>query len=198
MEASARVGARAVVVGGGNSAGQAALFLAEHATNVHLVMRGDDPREDMSRYLVEELERHPRVSIVPHVQVRELIGDGLLEAVVVEDNQTGELRTLEARAVYVFIGAEPHVSWLGEDKLTLDDDGFIITGPDAIEGTANRQHWYVSRPPYLLETNWPGVFAAGDVRSGSIKRVAAAVGEGSMTVPLVHAHLETTGVFAAR
>ncbi|MCU1464737.1 MAG: cyclic nucleotide-binding protein [Actinomycetia bacterium] len=197
VEARACSGGPAIVVGGGNSAGQAALFLAEHATKVHLVIRSDNPYEDMSRYLVDELQRDPRVDIVLHSEVRELIGDDALQAAVLEDHNTGERRTLEARALYVFIGAEPHVSWL-RGLVALDEHGFIITGPDSIDSTVNRLAWYLSRSPLPLETSRPGVFAAGDVRSGSIKRVAAAVGEGSMTVRLVHAHFETIGASAAR
>jgi thioredoxin reductase (NADPH) len=196
IEARTCVGGPALVVGGGNSAGQAALFLAEHATRVHLLIRGGDLEENMSRYLVDQLERHPRVDILFHTEVRELIGDGALRAVVVEDNQTGQRRSLDARAMYVFIGAEPHVGWL-RDQLALDDHGFILTGPGAIKDSEGQTE-YLGRPPFLLETSRPGIFAAGDVRSGSIKRVAAAVGEGAMTVRLVHEHLTTFGMLTTR
>jgi thioredoxin reductase (NADPH) len=196
VEARTCVGGPAIVVGGGNSAGQAALFLAEHATKIHLLIRGDDLQESMSRYLVDQLQRHPRVEILHHAEVRELIGEGALQAVVVEDNQTGQRRALDARAMFVFIGAEPHVRWLG-DQLTLDDHGFIVTGAAAIEA-AETPTWHLGRSPFLLETSRPGIFAAGDVRSGSIKRVAAAVGEGSMSVRLVHEHLVTLGLPASR
>jgi thioredoxin reductase (NADPH) len=194
MEARACVGGPVAVVGGGNSAGQAALFLAQHAMSVVLLIRGGDLGKDMSRYLVERLERQPRVSVLRHCEVRELLGSSALEAVVVEDNQTGARRCLDARALFVFIGAQPHVDWL-KDQLALDDHGFIVTGaaatPALAEGGAGGPR---SRPPYVLETSRPGVFAAGDVRSGSIKRVAAAVGEGSMTVRLVHQYMEDLGV----
>jgi thioredoxin reductase (NADPH) len=128
--------------------------------------------------------------------VCELIGEGVLYQVLVQDNRTGQRRALDARALFVFIGAELHVQWLGE-QLTLDDHGFIVTGAAAIEA-AEPQTWYLARRPSLFETSMPGIFAAGDVRSGSIKRVAAAVGEGSMTVRLVHEHLEILGMPAAR
>jgi thioredoxin reductase (NADPH) len=193
VEARTCVGGPAIIVGGGNSAGQAALFLTEHAARVHLIVRGDDLKENMSHYLVDELERHSRVEIHLHTEVREVVGDGMLQGVVVEDNRTGERRTLEARAMFVFIGAEPHVRWLG-DQVLLDDHGFIVTGPSAIQADAEAYRWYLSRPPFLLETSRPGIFAAGDVRSGSIKRVASAVGEGSMAVRLVHEHLKTLGI----
>jgi thioredoxin reductase (NADPH) len=196
VEARACVGGPAIVVGGGNSAGQAALFLAEHAARVHLVVRGNEVEEDMSRYLVDQLRHHPRVEIHHHSEVREVIGDGTLHAVVIEDNLTGERRALDARAMFVFIGAEPHVRWLG-DQLALDDHGFIITGPAAVQAAPEAQRWYLSRPPFLLETSRPGIFAAGDVRSGSIKRVASAVGEGSMAVRLVHEYLQALGVPAS-
>jgi thioredoxin reductase (NADPH) len=170
-----------VVVGGGNSAGQATLFLAGHAARVHLLVRNGDLNKEMSRYLVDQVERHPGVEIMVHTEVRELIGqDGALEAVVVEDNRTGERKTIEAKALFVFIGAAPHTQWLA-DTLALDDRGFILTGDT--DGCSSM----------LLETSRPGIFAAGDVRSGSIKRVASAVGEGSMAVRLVHEHLEKEG-----
>jgi thioredoxin reductase (NADPH) len=193
VEARACVGGPAIVVGGGNSAGQAALFLADHATKVHLVVRGEVLEQDMSRYLIDQLRRHLRVEIHHRAEVREIIGDGMLQGVVIEDNVTGERRTLDARAMFVFIGAEPHVRWLG-DQLALDDHGFILTGPAAIQSAAAAKSWYLTRAPYILETSQPGIFAAGDVRSGSIKRVASAVGEGSMSVRLVHEHLKALGI----
>jgi thioredoxin reductase (NADPH) len=193
VEARACVGGPAIVVGGGNSAGQAALFLADHATKVHLVVRGKDLEQDMSRYLIDQLRRHLRVEVHHGTEVREIIGDGTLQGVVIEDNATGERRTLDARAMFVFIGAEPHVRWLG-DQLALDDHGFILTGPAAIQSAAAAKSWYLTRAPFFLETSRPGIFAAGDVRSGSIKRVASAVGEGSMSVRLVHEHLKALGI----
>ena len=196
MEASACGGGPAIVVGGGNAAGQAALFLADHAPSVVLLIRGGDLGKTMSRYLVEQLEQHPRVEIHPHTEVRELIGNDGLEAILVEDNQTGERRTLDARALFVFIGAKPNVGWLG-DRLALDEHGFILTG--AVASAASEEHiWALNRPPLLLETNRPGIFAVGDVRSGSIKRAAAAVGEGSMAVRLVHEHLDDVGASRAQ
>jgi thioredoxin reductase (NADPH) len=196
VEARACVGGPAIVVGGGNSAGQAALFLADHATKVHLVVRGKDLEQDMSRYLIDQLRRHLRVEIHHRAEVREIIGDATLQGVVIEDNATGERRTLDARAMFVFIGAEPHVRWLG-DQLALDDHGFILTGPAAVQSAAASESWYLTRAPYFLETCRPGIFAAGDVRSGSIKRVASAVGEGSMSVRLVHEHLKALGIPAS-
>ena len=173
------------VVGGGNSAGQAALFLAEQAAVVRLLVRDDDLGRDMSRYLVEQVERHPRVEVLLNTEVRELIGEaGSLQALIVENNRTLERTRTEARALFIFIGAEPCAWWLG-GQIALDEKGFVLTGTDAARSS--------SRPTLVLETSRTGVFAAGDVRSGSIKRVAAAVGEGSMAVRLVHQRLAEDG-----
>jgi thioredoxin reductase (NADPH) len=191
VEARACMGGPVVIVGGGNSAGQAALYLAGHAARVYLLVRGDDLRQDMSRYLADQLQRDPNVEILRHTEVRELIADTELRGVIAEDSQTGERRTLEARALFVFIGADPQTRWLG-DQLALDDDGFVLTG--AVLTAAEGANWPPGRPPSLLETSRPGVFAAGDVRSGSVKRVTAAAGEGSIAVRLVHQHLEDLGV----
>jgi thioredoxin reductase (NADPH) len=164
------------VVGGGNSAGQASLFLTRHVPKVQLLVGQGDLNRDMSRYLVDQIEQNPAVEVMLNTEVRDLLGeDGVLSGLVVENNQTGERRTLEAKALFVFVGAEPHTEWLG-GQLELDERGYILTGTDTMGGQ-------------LLETSLPGVFAAGDVRSGSIKRVASAVGEGSMAVRLVQEYL---------
>jgi thioredoxin reductase (NADPH) len=185
-----------VVVGGGNSAGQAAVFLAAHAAEVRLLIRHGDLGRDMSRYLVDQIERTPGIEVLRHTEVRELLGDDSLEAVVVEDNRTGERRRLDARSLFVFIGAEPHARWLA-NQLALDDRGFILTGADT-RTEADDPLWLAAgRQPLPLETSRPGVFVAGDVRSGSIKRVASAVGEGAMAVQLVHEYLERVGGDAA-
>jgi thioredoxin reductase (NADPH) len=180
------------IVGGGNSAGQATLFLASQAPAVYLLLRGDDLRKDMSRYLADQIERCPNVEILFHSEVREVIGRDALEAIVVEDNRTGARRKIEARPLFVFIGAEPHVDWLG-DQLALDSRGFILTGRDAAQDPAVAALADAGSPPSFLETSRPGVFAAGDVRSGSIKRVAAAVGEGAMAIRLVHEYFSIRG-----
>ena len=189
MEAKLCRGDMVAVVGGGNSAGQATLFLAEHTQKVSLLICHGDLRRDMSRYLADRIERTPGVEVLRHTEVRELVGERELETLIVEDNRSGERRRLEARKLFVFIGAEPYTRWLG-DQLALDDRGFIRTGRDAAPGAGDDTPQKIGHEPYLLETNWPGVFAAGDVRSGSIKRVASAVGEGAMAVRLVHTRLE--------
>ena len=188
MEAHLCRGDPVAVVGGGNSAGQATLFLAQHTTKVTLLIRHEDPGRDMSRYLADRIERSPKVEVLRTTEVRELVGDRALEALVVENNQTGERRRIEARELFVFIGAKPHTGWLG-DKLALDDRGFVLTGR-AARPAENGEGQDAGHEPYLLETSLPGVFAAGDVRSGSIKRVASAVGEGAMAIRLVHARLQ--------
>jgi thioredoxin reductase (NADPH) len=185
MEAHLCSGDPVVVVGGGNSGGQATVFLSRHAARVHLVVLEERLDHNMSRYLVDQIERDPNVEVVLHSQVRGLQGhDGVLEGVMVEDDLSHETRTIEAKMMFVFIGARPHTAWLG-DHVALDDGGFILTGqqtPDRAEGS--------DRDGLVLETSLPGVFAAGDVRHGSIKRVASAVGEGSMAVRLVHEVLD--------
>jgi thioredoxin reductase (NADPH) len=172
-----------VVVGGGNSAGQATLFLSEYVPLVHLVVREPDLSVGMSRYLADRVERTPNVRIHTSTEARRLLGSKALDAVVVENNATGEYDTLEARSMFIFIGAAPHTDWLG-GLVELDDGGYIRTGRDVAGNGAGP-----GREPLLLESSQPGVFAVGDVRSGSVKRVATAVGEGSMAVRLVHEHL---------
>ena len=185
MEANLCRGDPVAVVGGGNSAGQATLFLAQHTAKVTLLIRHEDLGRDMSRYLADRIGRSPKVEVLRTTEVRELVGDRALEALVVENNQTGARRRIEARELFVFIGAKPHTGWLG-DKLALDDRGFVLTGRAAGNGEGQD----AGHEPYLLETSLPRVFAAGDVRSGSIKRVASAVGEGAMAIPLVHTRLQ--------
>jgi thioredoxin reductase (NADPH) len=172
------------IVGGGNSAGQATVFLSRHAERVSLIVREADLGENMSRYLIEQVTRLPNVRVLLSTEVRELVGGDELEAVAVQDNRTGERQTLEARALFVFIGVAPCTGWLGR-LVSLDDHGFVRTGPSAGRSSpraGSEAGWYRS----ALETSQPGVFAVGDVRSGSIKRVAAAVGEGAMAIRLAY------------
>jgi thioredoxin reductase (NADPH) len=191
-EAQPFEGEEVAVVGGGNSAGQAALFLAGRARRVYLLVRGHDLGKGMSSYLVDRVTEAENVELLANTEVRELVGEDRLEGVVVEDNRSGARWTLGAKALFVFVGAEANTGWL-RGAVELDERGFVLTGGaisrSALGGDAWQKHL---REPYLLETSLPGVFAAGDVRSGSIKRVASAVGEGSMAVRLVHQHLADT------
>jgi thioredoxin reductase (NADPH) len=183
------------VVGGGNSAGQAALFLAGRTRRVYLLIRGDDLGKSMSRYLVDRISRTENVELLTETEIRELSGEDRLEELVVEDNRSGIRRTLGARALFVFIGARANTGWL-QGAVELDERGFVLTGRE-LDGNAleREEEWQKrSREPFLLETSMPGVFAAGDVRSGSIKRCASAVGEGAMAVKLVHQYLADTDV----
>ena len=182
-------GNEVAVVGGGNSAGQAAAFLAERVAKVNLLIRGGDLGKSMSRYLIDRIERTANIELLVHSGVRELMGDGALEGVVVENNRSGERRTLEARALFVFIGAEANTNWL-EGTVALDERGFVPTGRALDRSALDPQTWSgLSREPFMLESSQPGIFAVGDVRSGSVKRVASAVGEGSMAVRFVHQYL---------
>ena len=179
-----------VIVGGGNSAGQAAIFLAARVSRVYLLIRGDDLNKSMSRYLVDQIHQHPRVTVRFRTEIREVHGDSALTAVVTEDKRTGEHQTIETRALFVFIGADPNTSWLA-GAVELDDRGFVLTGQAALYSDTDGNQEGTQRQPAMLETSRPGVFAAGDVRSGSVKRVASAVGEGSMAIRQIHEYFGT-------
>ncbi|MEU4133024.1 FAD-dependent oxidoreductase [Streptomyces wuyuanensis] len=179
------------VVGGGNSAGQAVLFLARYAPQVYLLVRGPSLEAHMSRYLIDQVERHPRVRVLLHTEMTEALGDKSLEAVDVVDHRTGEHRRLAVRSVFVFTGADPHTEWLS-GTLALDPRGFVLTGAEAQAGSVPELWKGQGRECQTLETSLPGVFAAGDVRSGSVKRVASAVGEGAMSIHFVHRYLDHT------
>lgn len=174
-----------IVVGGGNAAGQAAVFLAETARTVHVLVRGGGLAETMSRYLVRRIEQSPQVQVRTRTEIVGLEGSGQLERVRWRDAGTGAEETRSIRHVFVMTGAIPSTGWL-RGCLALEKEGFIKTGPDLTPEDLAEAHWPLARPPYLLETSLPGVFAVGDVRSGSIKRVASAVGEGSIAVAFVH------------
>jgi thioredoxin reductase (NADPH) len=188
VEAQMCSGTPVVVVGGGNSAGQAAVFLARHASRVALVVRGRDLAAGMSRYLVDQVEEAPLVEVHLHAELRALLGDDALEAVTMQDTSDGTTRTVAAAAAFVFIGADPCTGWLG-DTVVTDEHGFVVTGDELQLTHLDPAGDGRQRAPFPLETSRPGVFAVGDVRSGSIKRVASAVGEGAMAVLLVHRHL---------
>ncbi len=179
-------GCEVIVVGGGNSAGQAAVFLAGQASKVLMLIRGDDLNKNMSSYLVHRIEQTANIELLCNTTIRRMQGDGHLGSVEIVDSKTGRQRTVETPAVFSFIGADPRTDWL-PPEIERDAKGFVRTGA----ALAESPHWSASRTPFLLETSHPGVFAAGDVRSGSVKRVASAVGEGSMSVQFVHEYLKT-------
>jgi thioredoxin reductase (NADPH) len=179
MEATFCTNEEVVIVGGGNSAGQAAVFLASHARHVHIVVRSGGLAASMSRYLIQRIEASPKITLHTHKQIVELRGADRLESICWQ-SKGGEPREAPARHLFLFLGAEPSTAWLG-DCVALDDKQFVLTGPDVPDG-----QWPLERPRHFLETSRPRIFAVGDVRSGSIKRVAAAVGEGSAAVASLH------------
>jgi thioredoxin reductase (NADPH) len=189
IEARGCRGEDVLLVGGGNSAGQAALFLAARARSVTILLRGGDLAKDMSKYLVDRVKQTANIEVVPYTEICELLGQKQLEGAIIVDNRTDEARPLSAKAIFVFVGAEPHSGWL-RGAVALDPSGFVVTGP-ALKSLGSEEDRLrdLNRNPDLLETSLPGVFAAGDVRSGSVKRVASAIGEGSMAVQFVHRHL---------
>ncbi|MDX6699487.1 MAG: thioredoxin reductase [Solirubrobacteraceae bacterium] len=174
-----------VILGGGNSAGQAAMFLSAGASRCRLLIRGGDLGKSMSRYLVDQIEGNDAIRVCRHSEVVALGGQRELDSVTVSDTRSGERTEVPTRALFVFIGASPHTEWL-DGQLATDDAGFVRTGPDLKPGDLEE---FNGDAPYFLETSRPGIFAVGDVRSRSIKRVASAVGEGSMAVRLVHQRL---------
>ena len=189
MEAQLCSGEEVIVVGGGNSAGQAAVFLAEMAKRVHMLIRSAGLAESMSRYLIRRIEQTPTIVLRPHTEIESLEGGDHLESISWRNNQTGQIEEHNIRHVFVMTGAAPNTHWL-DGCLVLDAKGFIKTGPDLSPEDLSAAHWPLARQPYLLETSLPGVFAVGDVRGGSIKRVASAVGEGSIAISFVHQVLQ--------
>ncbi len=184
-EAQVCAGSDVIVVGGGNSAGQAAVFLSSQVCNVHVVIRGDDLYKSMSSYLAKRIEQTPNIELLRNSEISAMGGDEQLESVEILDTSTGKTRTIRTSAVFSFIGAVPRTDWL-PPEIERDPKCFVLTGP----AVATSPRWTAKRQPFLLETSRRGVFAAGDVRSGSVKRVASAVGEGSMTVQFVHEYLK--------
>jgi len=185
MESQLCGGEEVAIVGGGNSAGQAAVFLAQTAKHVHLLVRKDGLAETMSRYLVLRIEEHPKITLRTQTELVALDGEQHLDRVRWRDRRTSLDETRDIRHVFLMTGAVPNTGWL-DGCLALDGRGFIKTGPDLSPDDLTMAAWPLARAPYLLETNRPGAFAVGDVRGGNIKRVASAVGEGSIAVAFVH------------
>jgi thioredoxin reductase (NADPH) len=187
-EAMACQGKDVFVVGAGNSAGQAAMYLSRYASSVTIVLRGRSLTTSMSRYLVAQIESHEKITLQTRSSVAEAKGETRLEEITIADVHTGETRTVPAFALFIFIGAKPHTGWVA-DEVERDPQGFILTGRSLVRGGRRPKGWQLNRDPFFLETSVPGVFAAGDVRHRSVKRVASAVGEGSMAVQFVHQYL---------
>jgi thioredoxin reductase (NADPH) len=183
MEAQLCDGSETIVVGGGNSAGQAAVYLASKVPHVHMLVRASGLAETMSRYLIARIEQTPNITLRTHTQIEAIEGEADIERVLVRDSRLGQSFALPVRHVFLMTGADPNTAWL-DGCLALDDKGFVKTGAELEPGDI--AHWSAARRPHLLESSARGVFAVGDVRSGSVKRVASAVGEGSICVQLVH------------
>ncbi len=188
MEAQACRADPVAIVGGGNSAGQAALFLSRSSAGVHVIIRGETLETSMSRYLIDQIERNPRITVTPRTQVTALLGKDQLEGVELLETSRPQTSVLAVRGLFVFIGAQPSTGWLA-GQLAEDTHGFLLTGSSIPEAQLDDRN----RTPLFLETSRPGVFAVGDVRSGSVKRAATAIGDGSMAVRLVFERLQATG-----
>jgi thioredoxin reductase (NADPH) len=185
VEAQLCGGEDVIVVGGGNSAGQAAVFLAQTASRVHMLVRSSSLADSMSRYLIRRIEENPAIAVHTRTELVALDGGDHLERVRWRNNETGSVEGHDIGHVFIMAGAVPNTRWL-RGCVALDAKGFIKTGPDLSRDDLAAAHWPLTRLPHLLETSLPGVFAVGDVRGGNIKRVASAVGEGSIAVAFVH------------
>ena len=178
----------AYVVGGANSAGQAAMHLSKDARQVTMLVRGQSLAATMSQYLIDQIAATPNITVHCRACVVEAHGESNLEAITVADLETETSETVPTKSLFIFIGAQPNTDWLA-GKLERDDHGFILAGPDLLRDGRKPHGWTLERDPFLLETNVPGIFVAGDVRHGSIKRVASSVGEGSIAVQFIHQYL---------
>jgi thioredoxin reductase (NADPH) len=187
-EAHACKGKDVYIVGGGNSAGQSAMYLSKFARNVFILIRGNSLTSSMSQYLIEQISRTGNISVLSKTRVAEVSGNGRLESIVIEDMETGERRTAETQSLFIFIGMRPITDWIKLD-LIKNERGYIETGRDLFNYENFKSIWKLERSPYLLESSIPGIFAAGDVRSGAMNRVASAVGEGSMAIKFIHEYI---------
>lgn len=187
-EAAACKDKQVYIVGGGNSAGQAAMYLSKFAKNVYIIIRKEDLTSTMSAYLIEQIGATENISIIPKSEIAEARGSDKLEQLVVRNIIDGHEELREANGLYIFIGAKPFTDWIQLD-IIKDGKGFLETGRELKNYDAFQKIWKQARDPYLLETSCPGIFAAGDVRAGAMNRVASAVGEGSMAISFVHKYL---------
>lgn len=182
-------GEHVFVIGGGNSAGQAAMHFAPVASKVSVVIRGECLRTTLSQYLVDRIYATTNIEVLRQTEVTSLEGGRCLEEITLTDRKTGESRQVKTKFLFVCIGGAPNTQWAGDLGIVRDDSGYLVTGPDLIKRGKKPVNWPLDRDPYYLETSMPGLFAAGDVRHGSVKRCASAVGEGAMAVSLVHRYL---------
>ena len=187
-EAHACKGCDVYIVGGGNSAGQSAMYLSNHASKVFVVIRKNDLSSTMSQYLIDQIKATPNIEVIGETIVGQVFGDGKLEEICLENITTGQRRQVKAAALFIFIGATPVTDWIKLD-IIRDNKGFIETGRDLLKYDSFKKSWKLEREPFLLETCSPGIFAAGDVRAGAMNRVASAVGEGAMAIKFVHEYL---------
>jgi thioredoxin reductase (NADPH) len=177
------------VVGGGNSAGQAAMHFARVARTVNMIVRGASLKSTLSQYLLDRINSSPNVRVFTNSEVTEIEGDEILQTITIVNCETGEKQTFETHWLFICIGGLPHTSWAEEVGIVRDEAGYLLTGPDLLHDNRPPANWPLSRDPYYLETTAPGVFAVGDVRHNSVKRCASAVGEGAMAVAFVHRYL---------
>jgi thioredoxin reductase (NADPH) len=189
-EAIANEGQDVFIVGGANSAGQAAMYFSRYARTVTILVRSDSLRKGMSSYLVDQIEDTPNIRVLPRVEIAELLGDSRLESILLKHTDSDETEQCPASAVFAFIGASPHTEWLA-GHIELDQAGFVLTALDAPVRGVKRSPWPLQRSPLPLETNVPGIFVAGDVRHRSMRRIAGAAGEGAMAVHFVHQYLSS-------
>jgi thioredoxin reductase (NADPH) len=178
-----------VIVGAGNSAGQAAMYFCRYARKISMVVRGESLKYTLSEYLVDRITATPKINVLLHTEVRSLQGKEVLQAIVIRDRATAEEQTIKTHWVFICIGGVPHTEWAAEVGVIRDEAGYLVTGSDLLRNGARPENWPLEREPFYLETSMPGVFAAGDVRHGSVKRCASAVGEGAMAVTFVHRYL---------